>query len=201
MPGPLFLFAPGAGAPALHPWMQRWRAALAGNRRGRDVRLSLHARRPETARSFAATDRGASTGPGECANEERHRRADIFDRQEHGRADRLPPCAWRRKWMVWFVLVIRFARWGIGTGCATKFCARCARQFCSCREHATRCVRSICSRVCVRKWKRPTFCIVVEGGDHSLGVGKRQLQADGETQEEVDRRILESIARFVHSPR
>jgi len=41
---------------------------------------------------------------------------------------------------------------------------------------------------------------LVESGDHSLSVGKRQLQADGETQEEVDRRILESIARFVHLP-
>ena len=46
----------------------------------------------------------------------------------------------------------------------------------------------------------PNILHVVEGGDHSLGVGKRQLRADGEAQEEVDRRILESIARFVHLP-
>jgi predicted alpha/beta-hydrolase family hydrolase len=37
---------------------------------------------------------------------------------------------------------------------------------------------------------------VVEGGDHSLIVSKRQLQAAGEMQEEVDRRILDVIARF-----
>ena len=49
--------------------------------------------------------------------------------------------------------------------------------------------------------KAPNILHVVEGGDHSLVVGKRQLQADGETQEEVDRRILESIVRFIHSPR
>jgi hypothetical protein len=49
--------------------------------------------------------------------------------------------------------------------------------------------------------KAPNVLHVVEGGDHSLGVGKRQLLAGGETQEGVDRRILESIARFVHSPR
>ena len=42
---------------------------------------------------------------------------------------------------------------------------------------------------------------VVEGGDHSLIVGTRQLQAAGETQEEVDRRILEAIARFVETNR
>src|SRR5690348_15698217 len=28
MPKPLFLFAPGAGAPSSHPWMQRWKARL-----------------------------------------------------------------------------------------------------------------------------------------------------------------------------
>jgi predicted alpha/beta-hydrolase family hydrolase len=48
--------------------------------------------------------------------------------------------------------------------------------------------------------KVPSILHLVEGGDHSLGVAKRQLEASGETQEEVDRRILESIARFVHSP-
>ena len=28
MPRPFFLFAPGAGAPSSHPWMQRWRDRL-----------------------------------------------------------------------------------------------------------------------------------------------------------------------------
>lgn len=30
MPGPVFLCAPGAGAPSSHPWMQRWQELLAG---------------------------------------------------------------------------------------------------------------------------------------------------------------------------
>ena len=47
--------------------------------------------------------------------------------------------------------------------------------------------------------KAPNSLHVVEGGDHSLIVGKRQLQAAGETQEQVDGRILESIVRFVQS--
>lgn len=38
---------------------------------------------------------------------------------------------------------------------------------------------------------------VVEGGDHSLRVLKRQLQATGETQEDVDHQIFEAIAGFV----
>lgn len=45
--------------------------------------------------------------------------------------------------------------------------------------------------------KGPTFLHVVEGGDHSLLVTKRQLAAAVETQEEVDQRILEAIAQFV----
>jgi predicted alpha/beta-hydrolase family hydrolase len=38
---------------------------------------------------------------------------------------------------------------------------------------------------------------VVEGGDHSLRVPKRQLQATGRTQEDIDRQILKAIAGFV----
>jgi predicted alpha/beta-hydrolase family hydrolase len=38
---------------------------------------------------------------------------------------------------------------------------------------------------------------VVEGGDHSLIVPKRQLQVKGETQEDVDQGILNQIAQFV----
>jgi hypothetical protein len=45
--------------------------------------------------------------------------------------------------------------------------------------------------------KATTFLHIVEGGDHSLQVAKRQLAAAGETQEEVDQRILEAIAKFV----
>ena len=45
--------------------------------------------------------------------------------------------------------------------------------------------------------KAPNFLYVVEGGDHSLRVPKRQLQASGHTQEDVDRRILKAITDFV----
>ena len=45
--------------------------------------------------------------------------------------------------------------------------------------------------------KAPNFLHIVEGGDHSLRVPKRQLQAAGETQNEVDRRILQAISGFV----
>jgi predicted alpha/beta-hydrolase family hydrolase len=43
----------------------------------------------------------------------------------------------------------------------------------------------------------PNFLHIVEGGDHSLRVPKRQLIATGATQEEIDRTILKSIGDFV----
>ena len=44
--------------------------------------------------------------------------------------------------------------------------------------------------------KAMTFLHVVEGGDHSLMVLKRTLRENGETQEDVERRILDEIAKF-----
>jgi hypothetical protein len=38
---------------------------------------------------------------------------------------------------------------------------------------------------------------IVEGGDHSLRVLKRQIQATGETQQDIDQRVLGAIAGFV----
>ncbi len=43
----------------------------------------------------------------------------------------------------------------------------------------------------------PNFLHVVEGGDHSLVVPKRELTAARQTQEEIDQQILEAIARFI----
>lgn len=38
---------------------------------------------------------------------------------------------------------------------------------------------------------------IVEGGDHSLLVTQARLKACGETQDEVDQRILEAIRSFL----
>jgi hypothetical protein len=42
----------------------------------------------------------------------------------------------------------------------------------------------------------PNFLHLVEGGDHSLQVTKTQLKNAGETQDEVDARVLTAIAQF-----
>jgi len=45
--------------------------------------------------------------------------------------------------------------------------------------------------------KAANFLHVVEGGDHSLRVPKRQLEATRETQEDVDHRVFQAITAFV----
>src|ERR1051325_2778334 len=45
--------------------------------------------------------------------------------------------------------------------------------------------------------KPPNILHVVEGGEHSLRVPKRQLQMSRQTQQDVDQKILESIRKFV----
>jgi hypothetical protein len=45
--------------------------------------------------------------------------------------------------------------------------------------------------------KAPNFLHVVDGADHSLRVPKSQLQAAGETKEDIDDKILNAIAGFV----
>lgn len=48
-----------------------------------------------------------------------------------------------------------------------------------------------------REMSAPNELHMVEGGDHSLGATKKQLKAAGETQAEVDARILQAITQFV----
>jgi len=45
--------------------------------------------------------------------------------------------------------------------------------------------------------KAQNFLHVVEGGDHSLRVPKRELEQAGETQSGIDQKILKAIAAFV----
>jgi predicted alpha/beta-hydrolase family hydrolase len=45
--------------------------------------------------------------------------------------------------------------------------------------------------------KAPNFLHVVEGGDHSLLVAKRQLRNTDRTQEQIDEQMLNAIAQFV----
>jgi uncharacterized protein len=46
--------------------------------------------------------------------------------------------------------------------------------------------------------KAPNFLHIVEGGDHSLRVPKRDLERAGETQSDIDQKILKTIVEFIN---
>jgi hypothetical protein len=64
--------------------------------------------------------------------------------------------------------------------------------------HDSLCPLELLERV-RQEMKAPNFLHVVEGGDHSLLVRKRDLAAAGETQNDVDRRLLEVIVTFANT--
>ncbi len=51
--------------------------------------------------------------------------------------------------------------------------------------------------MCAREMTARNELLVVEGGDHSLAVTKSQLKSAGETQDDVNQRILHAIGDFV----
>lgn len=48
-----------------------------------------------------------------------------------------------------------------------------------------------------KKMKSRNELHVIDGGDHSLKIGKRHLQTQGSTQEEAENLALQAIAAFV----
>ena len=87
MPMPLFLFAPGAGAPSSHPWMQRWKMRLQeiGEIETFDYPYMREGRkRPDRLPQLIAAHRAALA---EARTNIGRRSSDVLDWQEHGRPD------------------------------------------------------------------------------------------------------------------
>ena len=190
---PVFIFAPGAGAPSSHPWMQAWRVRLdsIGDVTTFDYDYMAERRgRPDPLPILIA----------------RHRRALVEARQPSRPA----------------ILIGKSMGGRIGCHLALEekvdglvclgypFCAMGDRT--KLRDEVLRalttpilfvqgtrdalCPPDLLERVRA-EMKAPNFLHVVEGGDHSLRVPKRQLQATGETQEEVDQRAFGAVAGFI----
>ena len=103
----------------------------------------------------------------------------------------------KKKWMALFASDIRFARWEIAQNFATKFCGRLNTPILFVQgSRDPLCPLDLLERVRT-EMKTQNVLHIVEGGDHSLRVPKRQLQASGQTQEDIDRQILKAIAGFV----
>ena len=192
MTRPFFLFAPGAGAPSSHSWMQHWRQRLStlGDVEVFDYPyMQQGRRRPDPLPQLI----------------EAHCRALIEARQ--GRATILIGksmggrigCHVSLEENVDGVVCLGYPLCGGGDRSKLRDKVLRALQTPILFVQGTR--DSLCPLDLLESIRTemtaPTFLHVVEGGDHSLLVLKRQLAATGETQEEIDRQILEAIERFI----
>lgn len=192
MPRPLVLLAPGAGAPSSSPWMTAWARRLAAlgdvvpfdypymraGRRSPDrlpVLVAAH-------RDALAAARAGRRGPTVLAGKSMGSRVGCHLALEE-RVDALvclgyPLRGARGELRDEVLLALRTPILFV-QGARDPLCPLDALEQ----------VR--------RRMKAPSALHVVEGGNHSLEVGVRALRAAGETQEEVDGRVLEAIAGFV----
>lgn len=190
---PVFLFAPGAGAPCSHPWIQAWirRLSTIGEVASFDYDyMTEHRGRPDPLPMLVA----------------RHKRA-LEEVRTPGRPT-----------------ILIGKSMGGRIGCHVALAEQVAGLVClgyplcgggdtrKMRDKVLRDLRtpvlfvqgtrdSLCPLQLLEKvrseMKAENFLRVIDGGDHSLLVGKKQLRAAGETQEQVDARILAAIADFV----
>jgi predicted alpha/beta-hydrolase family hydrolase len=192
MSRPLFLFAPGAGAPSSHPWMQHWKERLStiGDVEAFDYDYMREGRRrPDPLPQLIAAHRAA------LIRTRQDRPAILIGKSMGGRIG----CHVSLEEKVEAVVCLGYPLCAGGDQTKLRNKVLLALETPILFVQGTR--DSLCPLDLLEtvraEMKATTVLHVVEGGDHSLQVSKRQLAAAGETQEEVDRRILEAIAKFV----
>jgi uncharacterized protein len=188
----LILFAPGAGAPSSHPWMQNWKRRLSeiGEVETFDYDYMRTGRkRPEPLPRLIAAHRKALK-----AAREKHQPDSTFliGKSMGGRIG----CHVSLEEKVDGLVCLGYPLCAMGD--RTKLRDEVLRALTApiLFVQGTRdplCPLDLLERV-RGEMKAPDFLHVVEGGDHSLRVPKRQLNATSETQEDVDQQILRSIA-------
>ena len=191
---PFFLFAPGAGAPSTHPWMQKWKQSLEGI--GKVILFDYDymregRRRPDPLpqliaahRSALAEARAKSSGP-----------VLLIGKSMGGRIG----CHVALEEKIAGLICLGYPL--CGGGDRTKLRDKVLREL----ETPILFVQGTRDSLCpldlleeVRsQMKASNFLHLVKDGDHSLRLTKRGLQAAGETQEDVDGRIVAAIGRFV----
>ena len=192
---PLLLFAPGAGAPSSHPWMQDWKKRLSGIgvvetfdydylREGR--------RRPDRLPQLIAAHRKALKRV-----RERHRAESIIlvGKSMGGRVG----CHLSLEEKVVGLVCLGYPLCGMGD--RTKLRDEVLRALTTpiLFVQGTRdslCPLDLLERVRA-EMKAPNFLHSVEGGDHSLRVPKSQLQGTSKTQQDINQQILKAIGKFV----
>jgi predicted alpha/beta-hydrolase family hydrolase len=194
MSRPFFLFAPGAGAPTSHPWMQRWKERLAelGEVALFDYDYMREGRkRPDPLTQLIAAHRQAlATARGKTAAP-----IILIGKSMGGRVG----CHVALEEKVEALVCLGYPLCGGGDRSKLRDEVLRALRKPILFVQGTRdslCPLDMLERVRA-EMKAPTLLQVVEGGDHSLRVSKSHLRATNETQDDVDQRILETIAKFV----
>ncbi|PYJ23124.1 MAG: alpha/beta hydrolase [Verrucomicrobia bacterium] len=192
---PLFLFAPGAGAPSSHSWMQNWKDRLSeiGDVEAFDYDYMQEGRkRPDPLPRLIAAHREALSKA-----RERHPSGTtiLIGKSMGGRIG----CHVSLEEKVGGLICLGYPLCAMGDRTKRRDEVLRALTTPILFVQGTRdslCPLDLLERV-RSEMKALNFLHIVEGGDHSLRVPKRQLQAAGETQNDVDQRILQTIAGFV----
>ena len=191
----LLLFAPGAGAPSSHSWMQNWKDRLTeiGDIEVFDYAYMRERRkRPDPLPRLIAAHREALS---EARERHRSETTILIGKSMGGRIG----CHVSLEERVDGLICLGFPLCAMGD--RTKLRDEVLRALTTpiLFVQGTRdslCPLDLLERV-RSKMKALNFLYTVEGGEHSLRVPKRQLQATAETQDDFDQRILQAIAGFV----
>lgn len=191
---PLVLFAPGAGAPSSHPWMQIWKERLSeiGEVYTFDYDYMREGRkRPDPLPNLIAAHRKALKG----ARERYHTRSIILvGKSMGGRVG----CHVSLEEKVDGLVCVGYPLCAMGD--RTKLRDQVLRALMTPILFVQGTRDSMCPLDLLEhvrgEMKTANFLHIVEGGDHSLRVPKRQLKATGETQEQVDQLVYGAVARF-----
>ena len=192
---PLILFAPGAGAPSSHPWMQKWKDRLSeiGDVETFDYSYMREGRkRPDPLPKLIAAHREALSG---ACERYASRSTILIGKSMGGRVG----CHVSLQEKVAGLVCLGYPLCAMGD--RTKIRDEILRALSMPILFVQGTRDSLCPLDLLEgvrgEMKAPNFLHVVDGGDHSLSVPKRQLQARGENQEDVDRRILKAVTGFI----
>ena len=221
---PLFLFAPGAGAPSSHPWMQRWKKRLEeiGRVETFDYDYQRESRkRPDRLPQLIDAHRAALAAAQEKAPPDSplfligksmggrigcHLALELEGRAP-ARPQEMDPTSSTSAASRSSALQVNL-RGVVCLGyplCAMGGRAKLRDEVLLSLSTPILFIQGIRDALCpldllepVRaRMQAPSDLHIVDGGDHSLGVMRRQLQAAQETQNEVDQRIAAAISDFV----
>ncbi len=191
----LILFAPGAGAPSTHPWMQKWKERL---QTIGDVGIFDYAymrerrNRPDPLPKLIAAHRQALA---EARKKQPAAITILIGKSMGGRIG----CHVARTEKVDGLVCLGYPLCAMGD--RTKLRDEVLRALTTPILFVQGTRDSLCPLDLLKRvradMKAPNFLYVVEGGDHSLRVPKRQLQGSGQTQDDLDQQALKAIVGFV----